>query len=181
MCISKRGETSHAQDFANPLELSTIGGWIQPQLSRKTSMPPVALDDDPHWRSCFSGFFNRQLQNSSTINHSNHGWQSCFWSKSNMSFPKKKNALATAVGRKVVYNVMQFVKDHPPSARPRCRGVDLQKWWRYRGVHKWGYPKWIIENHTKMDDLGVPPFQETSLIIWLWMVESSLGWHSQYK
>ena len=32
------------------------------------------------------------------------------------------------------------------------------------GFHKWGYPKWIIymeKNTTKMDDLGVPLFQET--------------------
>ena len=29
---------------------------------------------------------------------------------------------------------------------------------RHGGFHKWGYPKMI-----KMDDLGLPPFQETSI------------------
>ena len=40
---------------------------------------------------------------------------------------------------------------------------------RNSGFHKWGYPKkWIVYNGTsmehpiKMDDLGVPPFQDTS-------------------
>ena len=33
--------------------------------------------------------------------------------------------------------------------------------------HKWGYPKWMVYNgtsHLQMDDLGVPPFKETSHI-----------------
>ena len=33
------------------------------------------------------------------------------------------------------------------------------------GFHKWGYPKWMVykgKSHLEMDDLGVPPCQETS-------------------
>jgi hypothetical protein len=36
----------------------------------------------------------------------------------------------------------------------------------YRGIHKWRYPKWVVyfmDNPIKMDDLGVPPFQETTI------------------
>ena len=41
--------------------------------------------------------------------------------------------------------------------------------WITETFHKWGYPQmdsngwFIIENPIKMDDLGIPPFQETSI------------------
>ena len=36
---------------------------------------------------------------------------------------------------------------------------------RYGGFHRWGYPKWLVYNGNpiKMDDLGVPLFQKTSI------------------
>ena len=35
------------------------------------------------------------------------------------------------------------------------------------GFHKWGYPKWLAYNGNimfKIDDFGVPPFLETSMV-----------------
>ena len=36
----------------------------------------------------------------------------------------------------------------------------------YGGFHKWGIPKMVgLNGKIKVDDLGVPPFQETSICI----------------
>ena len=40
----------------------------------------------------------------------------------------------------------------------------------YISFLNWGYPKWMVykENPTKIDDLGVVPFQETSTYIYVY-------------
>ena len=58
-------------------------------------------------------------------------------------------------------NIQELPKSGSPKRHQRS----------YEGVHKWGYPKidqngWFTkENPTKMDDLGVPLFQETSICL----------------
>ena len=59
---------------------------------------------------------------------------------------------------------------------PSCQGLkkhtcDRCVYKTHGGFHKWGYPnswmvyKFTMENPIHMDDLGVPPFQETSIIL----------------
>jgi len=37
----------------------------------------------------------------------------------------------------------------------------------------------IMENATKMDDLGVPPFMETSILLYMYFTGRSLETHSK--
>ena len=145
MFISKRVETSHAQDFANPLELSTIGGWVHILGTPKYCQPSarccktatiggleLVFPCSPDMRDVFRNRHDRYFQYSKIIatagtkvvseTRNNFGTWGCYDFKVLSALKKpwfSQETNAVAIGRKVVFNVLQFVKDHPPSARPR--------------------------------------------------------------
>ena len=75
-----------------------------------------------------------------------------------------------------------------PSCRTPRPGAMIYRWSRFANTHtrvsiNRGTPKWMVfirENPTKMDDLGVPLFQETSnisyiILLWYWTLWNSLA------
>ena len=61
--------------------------------------------------------------------------------------------------------LMFFAQPHLVGFTPQGARTGEKKTAPFGGFHKWGYPKCLFyrENHTKMDDLGVPLFQETTI------------------